>query len=161
MLYNYYILHNFVLQTDKIMGNTKVRISIDIEYIDGDNEAIKGENERMAKALEHGITSTATIEELASMCYQSVSTFKRRFRSRYSMSPHQWLLKYKLELAHRIIKEREVSITELTKLCGFNNTSHFIHRFRKRYGISPARLSKQLRTEGAETENIHNEVEHK
>lgn len=161
MLYNYYILHNFVLQTDKIMGNTKVRISIDIEYIDGDNEAIKGENERMAKALEHGITSTATIEELASMCYQSVSTFKRRFRSRYSMSPHQWLLKYKLELAHRIIKEREVSITELTKLCGFNNTSHFIHRFRKRYGISPARLSKQLRAEGAETENIHNEEDNK
>jgi AraC-like DNA-binding protein len=77
------------------------------------------------------------------------------------MSPHQWLLKYKLELAHRIIEEREVPVTELTKLCGLNNTSHFIHRFRKRYGISPARLSKQLRTEGAETENIHNEEEHK
>lgn len=141
------------------MNHTKVTISINIEYHDGDDEYIRGENERMAKALEYGIRSTATIEELAAMCCQSISTFKRRFGERYSMSPHQWLLKYKLELAHRIIEEREVPITELTKLCGFNNTSHFIHRFRKRYGISPARLSKQLRSESAE--NIDNGADNK
>lgn len=141
------------------MNRTKVTISINIERLDGDDEYMRVENERLAKALEYGIKSTATIEELAAMCYQSVSTFKRRFSSLYNLSPHQWLLKYKLELAHRIIEEREVPITELTKLCGFNNTSHFIHRFRKRYGISPARLSKQLRSESAE--NIDNEADNK
>lgn len=141
------------------MSITRVTISVDIESIDGDNELASRENQRLTKALEYGIRSSASIEELATICCQSVSTFKRKFRARYSMSPHQWLLIHKLELAHRIIEEREVPITELTKLCGFNNTSHFIHRFRKRYGISPARLSKQLRSESAE--NIDNEADNK
>lgn len=141
------------------MSITRVTISVDIESIDGDSELESRENQRLTKALEYGIRSSASIEELATICCQSVSTFKRKFRARYSMSPHQWLLIHKLELAHRIIEEREVPITELTKLCGFNNTSHFIHRFRKRYGISPARLSKQLRSESAE--NIDNEADNK
>lgn len=133
------------------MSSTRVTITIDIEGIDRDDEATRRENERMARALEYGIRHTVSIEELAAMCFQSISTFKRRFRLRYSMSPHQWLLTHKLELAHRIIEERELSIKELTKLCGFNNTSHFIHLFRTRYGISPAKLSKQYRNGEAVT----------
>lgn len=133
------------------MSSTRVTISIDIESVDRDDEATRRENERMARALEYGIRHTVSIEELAAMCFQSISTFKRRFRLRYSMSPHQWLLAHKLELAHRIIEERELSIKELTKLCSFNNTSHFIHLFRTRYGISPAKLSKQYRNGEAVT----------
>lgn len=124
------------------MSSTRVTISIDIESVDGEDEATVRENERMARALEYGIRNTASIEELAAMCYQSISTFKRRFRLRDSMTPHKWLLEHKLELAHSIIREQELSIKELTKLCGFNSSSHFIHLFRTRYGTSPAKLAK-------------------
>ena len=125
------------------MNNIKVTISIAIDNLETEDEITKLENERMARALEYGITNTASIEELAAMCYQSISTFKRRFRDRHSMSPHQWLLKHKLELAHRVIKEQELPIKELASVCGFNNISHFIRLFRVRYGVSPAKLSKQ------------------
>lgn len=129
------------------MGTTRVRISIDIENIDAEDEIKQREDERLAQALKYGIECSASIEELASLCFQSVSTFKRKFRARYSMSPHQWLLQQKLEIALHIIEQREISVSELTTLCGFNNTSHFIYLFRNRYGISPARLGKKLREE--------------
>ena len=125
------------------MNNTKVTISIAIESTDMEDELTKLENERMARALEYGITNMASIEELAAMCCQSISTFKRTFRDRHSMSPRQWLLKHKLELAHRVIEEKELPIKELATICGFKNISHFIRLFRVRYGISPAKLSKQ------------------
>ena len=129
------------------MSTTRVRISIDIENIDAEDEIKQREDERLAQALKYGIECSASIEELASLCFQSVSTFKRKFRARYSISPHQWLLQQKLEIALHIIEQREISISKLTTLCGFNNTSHFIYLFRNRYGISPARLGKKLREE--------------
>ena len=127
------------------MRNNQLVLHIDIEISDNNIGADDREDERFTKAIEIGLKSTVAIEELASICCQSVSTFKRKFRARYSMSPHKWFMLHKLEIAYRIIAEQNVTIGELTKLCGYNNTSHFIAIFRKRYGISPARLSKQLR----------------
>ncbi len=120
-------------------------LHIDIEIRDNEASRCEREDERFAQAVEYGLTSAVGIEELAAMCCQSISTFKRRFRARFSMSPHRWFTIHKLEIAYQIVVERDISITELTKLSGFNNVSHFIAAFRKRYGISPARLSKQLR----------------
>ncbi len=135
-------------------------LHIDIEICDNYGSGGEREDERFARAIEHGLRCAVGVEELAEMCCQSVSTFKRRFRARYSMSPHRWFTLHKLEIAYKIILKRDIAIVELTKLCGFNNSSHFIAAFRKRYGISPARLSKQLREkERQEQEALNKEVE--
>ena len=127
-----------------------MRLHIDIEVCDNCASGGEREDERFTRAIEYGLRYAVAVEELAEMCCQSVSTFKRHFRARYSISPHRWFTMHKLEIAYKILLERDIAIVELTKLCGFNNTSHFIAAFRKRYGISPARLGKQLR------EGVHN-----
>lgn len=132
------------------MENNRITLHIDIEISDNGVAKESREEERFAQAIEIGLRTTTAIEELANICCQSVSTFKRRFRERYSMSPHKWFMIHKLQLAYKIIEEQNVTIGELTKLCGYNNTSHFIATFRKRYGISPARLSRQLHGEKQE-----------
>lgn len=126
------------------MDNSQTVQHIGIDINNNDMGESSRENERFALAIEIGVKYATTIEELASICCQSVSTFKRRFRARYIISPHKWFMLRKLELAHKIITESEVTINELVKLCGYNNTSHFIALFRKQYGISPARLSRQV-----------------
>ena len=122
-----------------------------------DNEAydLVQEDERFAQVIEYGLKYAVEVEVLAKMCCQSISTFKRHFRARYSIPPHRWFTMRKLELAYTIILERDVTVVELTKLCGFNNPSHFISAFRKRYGISPARLRKQLREEEQRGHEAH------
>ena len=133
-----------------------MRLHIDIEIHDNGTYGCERDDERFAQAIEYGLRSVVAVEELAEMCCQSVSTFKRRFRARYSISPHRWFTLRKLEIAYKIILERDIAIVELTKLCGFNNTSHFIAAFRKRYGISPARLSRQLREEEQQAQEADN-----
>lgn len=122
-----------------------------------DNEAcdLAQEDERFAQVVEYGLKYAVAVEVLAEMCCQSISTFKRHFRARYSIPPHRWFILRKLELAYTIILERDVTVVELTKLCGFNNTSHFISAFRKRYDISPARLRKQVREEEQRGHEAH------
>ena len=132
-------------------------LHIDIEICDNDTNGGEREDARFAQAIEYGIKSAVGVEVLAEMCYQSISTFKRHFRARYSMSPHRWFTLRKLELAYKIILKQDIAIVELTKLCGFNNSSHFIAAFRKRYGISPARLSKQLREKERQSHEVEEE----
>lgn len=127
------------------MNSKRLTLHIDIDLSNNETGAFAYEDERFANAIEYGLMSAVTIEELAKMCCQSISTFKRHFHARYNIPPHRWFILYKLELAYKIINVRDISIIELAKLCGFNTTSHFIATFRKRYGISPARLRKQLR----------------
>lgn len=135
------------------MTKETMRLHIDIEICDNCASGGEREDERFTRAIEYGLRYAVAVEELAEMCCQSVSTFKRHFRARYSISPHRWFTMHKLEIAYKILLERDIAIVELTKLCGFNNTSHFIAAFRKRYGISPARLGKQLREEKQDRDN--------
>lgn len=139
------------------MASERMTLQIDIEILDNGTSGWDREDERFTQAIEYGIKSAVGVEVLAEMCCQSISTFKRHFRARYSMSPHRWFTLRKLELAYKIILKQDIAIVELTKLCGFNNTSHFIAAFRKRYGISPARLSKQLREKEQQSHEVEEE----
>lgn len=106
------------------------------------------EDERLESVVLSAVTENVSLEELADRCYVSVSTFKRRFRRRFSISPHRWFLLRKLELAYRIILSTDQSIAEVARLCGFINASHFISSFKRHYRVTPATLRR--RSKGAE-----------
>ena len=103
------------------------------------------ERERFNNAIMQGIVYNLTIEELATMCCYSVSTFKRRFNQQFNESPHKWLLRCRLMLAAKIMSKTNISITELSSLCGFVNVSHFIATFRRHFGITPSTLRDRSR----------------
>ena len=98
------------------------------------------ERERFTNAIMQGIVYNLSIEELATMCCYSVSTFKRRFNQHFNESPHKWLLRCRLMLAAKIMSKTNISITELSSLCGFVNVSHFIATFRRHFGVTPSSL---------------------
>ena len=81
------------------------------------------------------------------MCCYSVQTFNRRFNQHFNESPHKWLLRCRLMLAAKIMSKTNISITELSSLCGFINVSHFIATFRRHFGITPASLKNYSREE--------------
>lgn len=105
--------------------------------------SITTEDERLESVVLGAVTENVSLEELAERCCVSVSTFKRRFRRRFSISPHRWFLQRKLELAYRIILGTDQSIAEVSRLCGFINASHFISSFKRYYRVTPATLRRR------------------
>lgn len=95
---------------------------------------------RFYQSIIMGLLHNITIEEMAEASCLSVSTFKRRFRSRYSTSPHSWFVSQRLKIAYTLIISTNINVRELTMLCGFRNVSHFIALFRSRYSTTPLRL---------------------
>lgn len=103
-------------------------------------QSLLREERRFVRAIAASLLRNVSIEELADACCLSVSTFKRRFRARYSASPHHWLLMQRLKIAHELILATTLTISDLAVVCGFPSVSHFIAQFRRRYSTTPMQL---------------------
>ena len=95
------------------------------------------EIERFFVALQVAITKNMSMSELADMCCLSVSTFKRRFKERIGGTPREWITSKRMELAHEMLNNSDITISALAKLCCFSNTSHFIEVFKSHYHTTP------------------------
>ena len=118
-----------------------------IMHLKPDESEIATSSDADEDRLEHVVMSAVaenlSLEELAERCYVSVSTFKRRFRRRFSLPPHRWFTLRRLNLAYRVILATDLPIAEIARMCGFTNPSHFISAFKRQYDITPANLRRR------------------
>lgn len=117
------------------------------------------EEHRFNKALFYGLSENMTIEDMADLCCFSASTFKRRFRARYSHSPHKWFLHYRLDIAYNILNLDDIPTHEIARICGFVNTSHFIATFKRYFGTTPSRFRRSQQQDDEEEINAAYECE--
>lgn len=81
-----------------------------------------------------------SLEELAHYTGRSLATFKRDFKKVSDLTPEKWLIRKRLEVAYRLIKEEHKKVVEVYAEVGFKNPSHFSTAFKKQYGIPPTAL---------------------
>lgn len=82
--------------------------------------------------------SNTTLEELAQLNNQSLSTFKREFKKLYDVSPATYLRDKKLEKSIELLLSTDLRATDIAYECGFANVSHFSKTFKQKYGVSPS-----------------------
>ncbi|MBQ8492792.1 MAG: helix-turn-helix transcriptional regulator [Alistipes sp.] len=121
----------------------QVVISIEGDALFGRVDHRDREEERFEEAILCGLASNISIEELAKKCCHSTSTFKRRFRERYGISPHRWFLGCRLAIAERILSQTRIPTNIIASLAGFINVSHFIATYRRRFGYTPTRTIRE------------------
>lgn len=68
--------------------------------------------------------------------------FLRLFRQVYGLTPHQYLITYRLERARTLLRDTRKSLYEICQLIGLKDLSSFGRRFKKSYGFSPAAYRK-------------------
>lgn len=117
------------------------------------NQCIKGkilagkesEEEEFKNYVYDNIFSTDTIETIASNANYSLSSFKKRFKSLFGTTPHDWVIKERLKYAKFLLRSSSDSIDAISKECFFQNASHFAKAFKKMYAMSPTQYrSKHL-----------------
>jgi AraC-like DNA-binding protein len=94
--------------------------------------------ERRAKELiSANLAKEIPLSRLATECGLSVRHFSRAFRRSTGVPPHRWLLLQRVERARNLLKNRVLSLTDITTFCGFADQSHFTRVFTAMMGISP------------------------
>lgn len=86
-----------------------------------------------------------SLTELAGACGLSNRHFIRAFKVSSGAPPHRWLLQQKIKRATDLLVHDDISISEISIICGFADQSHFTRMFKRTTGSSPARWRRQNR----------------
>lgn len=85
------------------------------------------------------------VESLARGVHMSAGHFSRRFRAAYGESPYSYLMTRRIERAMALLREGELSVTEVCFEVGCSSLATFSSRFSELVGISPSAYRKQAR----------------
>ncbi|MCF3128992.1 helix-turn-helix domain-containing protein [Streptomyces olivochromogenes] len=90
--------------------------------------------------MEQRLDEPLPIAELATVAALSPSQFTRRFRASTGQSPHQFLLKLRLDHACRLLRTGSDAIGQVAVECGFSHQEHLTRVMRAKLGTTPAAL---------------------
>jgi AraC-like DNA-binding protein len=83
-----------------------------------------------------------TVAELAAEASLSRSAFFARFIRAVGLPPMEYLLAWRMALAKRLLRERELGIEEVAERVGYGSASTFSVAFARHAGMPPARFAR-------------------
>jgi len=83
------------------------------------------------------LTQSIKQEDLAASLGISQFHSCRLFKQSTGISPHQYVMQQRIELAKRLLNKVDLSIADIALDCGFNSQSHLGKYFRQMTGMTP------------------------
>jgi AraC family transcriptional regulator len=77
------------------------------------------------------------LDEMAQSVGLSTAHFARMFRKSTGESPHQFVLRRRLERATAMLRAPDARVLDVAMACGFKTQQHFAQAFRDVWGVSP------------------------
>lgn len=108
-------------------------------------------DERLAIALKlmHAHIDRAwTVDQLAKAAALSRSSFFERFSRTVGVAPMEYLLGWRMEIAKDLLKNDELSVTEVAERIGYGSTSTFSVAFSRHVGVAPSRYGRGAQSAG-------------
>lgn len=89
------------------------------------------------------IQESLKIEALARVALMSPYHFMRVFKKETGMSPHEYVINYRIRLAKMLLLETTLSVNDICYESGFSSESVFCAAFKKNVGITPTSYRKE------------------
>jgi AraC-like DNA-binding protein len=93
--------------------------------------------------IQEHLTENISIDHLAKLSCMSLSTFERKFKEHFSLTPKQYVLHMKVHEACRLLPGAG-SIARVALETGFGGQSYFTKQFRSIVGITPKQYQRSL-----------------
>lgn len=88
--------------------------------------------------IEAHLYSALSIDDLASLTNNSLTSFKRKFKEVYQTSPANYIKDKRLEKASKLLKISDSSISDISFKCAFNDIAHFSNSFKAKFNLTPS-----------------------
>ncbi|SFR67754.1 AraC family transcriptional regulator [Anaeromicropila populeti] len=92
--------------------------------------------------IENHYTEALTIKDLAEISNFSTRHFTRIFRITYETTPGNYILSLRMQHACSLLKNTNLTITEIALQSGFSDSNYFSRQFRKFFHITPCQFRK-------------------
>lgn len=95
--------------------------------------------------LQQNITQQASLAQLAALVDLSPRQLNRRFQAAVGQTPNQYLQKARCALASDLLKNTNLSITEVAATVGYNDAGYFTKLFNRYAGQTPSDYRHKVR----------------
>src|SRR5260370_40608364 len=100
---------------------------------------------RRIKELVHAkLEGDLSLDEMAQSVGLSTAHFARMFRKSTGETPHQFVLRQRLERAKAMLRAHDARVLDVAVACGFKTQQHFAQVFRDVCSISPTEYRKDF-----------------
>ena len=100
---------------------------------------------RRIKELVHAkMDDDLSLDEMAQSVGLSTAHFARMFRKSTGETPHQFVLRQRLEQAKAMLRAPDARVLDVALACGFKTQQHFAQVFRDVWGVSPTEYRQDL-----------------
>jgi AraC family transcriptional regulator len=97
---------------------------------------------RMVEYIENNLAEDLSIADLAEIAEMSPSHFSRNFRSSFRVTPHEFIVRMRVEFSKELLRDNSHTILDAAQLSGFKTQQHFSRVFAKAVGVSPGRFKR-------------------
>lgn len=92
---------------------------------------------RITELVHAKIETELTLHEMAEAVQLSLAHFSQMFRKSTGESPHQFVLRHRIERAKQMLRAAEARVLDVAVACGFKTQQHFARVFRRVCGATP------------------------
>ena len=88
--------------------------------------------------MENNLSNTLSLKEISELVDISPRQLNRLFKKNLNKTTMDVYRKLRLELAQKLLKQSQFSITEIAFSCGFSSSSQFSQSFKEKFGVMPS-----------------------
>lgn len=92
-----------------------------------------------AEIMRHNIEDPLSLRRIAEIVGISPRQLERLFATYLSTTPSRYYLDMRLEKARHLLRQTDLSITEISVLCGFSSLTHFSRAYRRVFNVVPSK----------------------
>ncbi len=94
--------------------------------------------------INFNLSEPISVADMAKRAMLSPSRFTAVFRESFGISPHQYLLRSRVQHAELLLRSGSLTLQEIADFCGFANIHHFSRVYKEKTGYSPGEFRKQV-----------------
>jgi AraC-like DNA-binding protein len=133
--------YNRMITFFKILNYLTNHIKTTLSHFVYDKTFTDVEGKRMQLVFEYVMNNyhkNIELGEIASLSNMSKNAFCRYFKTRTNKTFFQFLIEIRIEHASKLlVKNHDISVVEISEICGYNNISNFNRKFKEIKGMSP------------------------
>jgi transcriptional regulator GlxA family with amidase domain len=97
---------------------------------------------QLEQTLRENLSHQWTVEEMAVMVGMGTTLFNERVKKYSGFSPINYLINIRISEAIKLLKKKDISLTDIALDTGFYSSQHFSTTFKKLTGYSPSEFRK-------------------
>lgn len=102
---------------------------------------------RLTKSIDYmdrNYLESPPLQDVAAQSHLAPNYFHRLFKNTFSISPFNYMLTRRMNLAKQLLSASGSTIREIAGACGYSSEFYFSKTFRKQFGVSPSTYRQQM-----------------